>query len=242
MPAAASTIASYSPSSSFRNARVDVAANGHETSPPARAARAARSGGRCSCRSPGRAEHRHQPAAARDRPRMRRRAARGVARILARQRRGDVEPVGQHRRHVLRAVDGEVDGRRQAARPRSPSRTGAWCRSRRAAGPAADRPIVLIVTISTRRPDALRADPRRCAPATARGGCRACPSRSARPCSRAEPSGRAIRVGRRPGLFLRGQAEQPVERVRVGDDGCFVADRLQLLGRRQQQLLDDQPA
>ena len=55
--------------------------------------------------------------------------------------------------------------------------------------------------------------------------------------------GAAIRVlvAALGGAAPRRQPEQPVQRVRIGRDERLVADRLQLFGRRQQQLLDDQP-
>ena len=76
----------------------------------------------------------------------------GVARILARQRRGDLEPVGQRRRHVLRAVHREVD---LVAEQRvldlldeqplaaASTESGASC---------VDRRVVVMTTSSTARP------------------------------------------------------------------------------------------
>ena len=73
----------------------------------------------------------------------------------------------------------------------------------------------------------------------ARAGCRACRSAALGPSPPADLRG-AVRLGRGSSLLLRREAEQPVQRVGVRDDGRLVADRLELLGRRQQQLLDDQ--
>ena len=76
---------------------------------PETSLRAARSDGRCRCQY-GRLTAAPRDVVEASRPRSRRTGQHErISRILALQHRADVEPLGQHRRHVLAAVNGEVD-------------------------------------------------------------------------------------------------------------------------------------
>ena len=149
-----------------------------------------------------------------------------VARILARQHRGDVESLGQHGRHVLGAVHRKVDLAREQRvvdllheQPLAAGVGSGACCSR--------SPVVVMTTSSTRDAGGLEqaGDRPRLPPARARcRACRARASRSTRP-SPADLAGRrlSLRLGRAAGIVR--QAEQPVERVRVGAHHGFVARR-----------------
>ena len=64
-----------------------------------------------------------------------------------------------------------------------------------------------------------------------------CSNGSTRPIARVRAAGSPLALGRRRPVA---EAEQPRQRFGVRADGVGVAERLELLGRRQQQLLDDQ--
>ena len=100
-------------------------------------------------------------------------------------------------------------------------------------------PPVLITTISTRVPPACRRV----------GDGVGLPQREPA-AARAEPDRRrrhdaadlcaGVRIGGGARLLFGREPEQAVQRLGVGGNGRLVADRLELFGRRQQQLLDDE--
>ena len=141
-PAAASTMASKSPSASRRR-RVSTLPRRSRTSRsgPQRPA-AARGGAGSPCRP-----RRPRASSSSDAG-----AAERVARVGALGHADDRQAVGQLGRHVLGRVHGQVDSRRRAAPPRSPSRS-ATCRGRplesRRWGLTPESPEVVIGTIST---------------------------------------------------------------------------------------------
>ena len=107
-------------------------------------------------------------------------------------------------------------------------------------GASASRsPDVLMTTISHSTPAWRGAAPRRRWLERARAGCRACRARSGHVRSR---SGRTVlRERRRRCVFVLRRRNRRLTRFGVGGLRLFVGQRLELLGRLEQQLLDDQP-
>ena len=101
--------------------RVEIAADRRETARSETAASAARCGARCRCRSTASAPSDGHERVGRCSRAERRGVRLGcrqhdrVQRVFARQHAGDRQPLGQHRRHVLAAVHGEVDRRRRSS-------------------------------------------------------------------------------------------------------------------------------
>ena len=134
--------------------------------------------------------------------------------------------------------------RRAGARPRAPSRTAACCRPR-PRGCAAERsPVVVRTTISVCAPAARRRSETACACHRASRLPRVAILNTRGVVNGAALRGQSARLDpracRRRCLAFRRQVKQPVQRVGVGDDEGIVSDRLQVLGRREQQLLDEQ--
>ena len=167
-------------------------------------------------------------------------------------------PSGSTRRHVLAAVHGEIDLAAQ-------QRVFDFLDEQPLAADLGQRRILQAIARRLDHDDAGTAGRRAAAmrrgdarsPATARAGCRACRAEARWSRHDGQSAGRVLRarerldspVCTRRGLVVRrlavgsgrlvAEAEQPRQRFGVRADRVGVAERLQLLGRRQQQLFDD---